>query len=115
MVESVSSWSRNGLRDFLLQRLSAVVIAAYIVMLVFYFACHPALQYYDWESLYTASWMRIFSVLTLLSLIIHAWIGMWTVLTDYIKWILLRGLVQAVILLILSICFIWGIMILWSV
>lgn len=114
MVESVTSWSRHGLRDFILQRVSAIVLAAYILFLLAYFAMHSDLQYNDWQALYVCNAMRIFSVLALLSLIIHAWIGVWTISTDYLKCTVLRGAFQALVALVLFISLIWGIIILWS-
>lgn len=114
MVESVTSWSRHGLRDFILQRVSAVIIAIYTIMLVVYCLLHTQVQYDDWQALFACNWMRIFSVLTLLSIVIHAWIGMWTISTDYLKCTVLRGGLQAVVALVLFVCLVWGIMILWS-
>ena len=114
MVESVTSWSRHGLRDFILQRISAIVLAAYIIFLVLYFAMHTGLQYNDWQALYACTWMRIFSVLALFSLIVHAWIGVWTISTDYLKCTVLRGAFQALVALVLFVSLIWGIIILWS-
>lgn len=114
MVESVSSWSRNGLRDFILQRISAVVIAAYVIVLVLYCFLHQYVQYDDWQALYACNWMRIFSVLTLFSLIVHAWVGMWTIATDYLKCTVLRGGFLLLVALMLFVCLVWGIMILWS-
>ena len=66
--------------------------------------------------------MRIFSLLALLSLGIHAWVGLWAVLTDYLterlmgtKGNVLRFLVHGAVRL--TICLrmlVWGIQILWG-
>ena len=37
-----------------------------------------------WQGFYTKPPMRLFTLL-MLALVGHAWVGMWTVLTDYVK------------------------------
>ena len=115
MVLNVTSLSGNGLRDWLVQRLTSVMLAVYIIFIVGFLMLHSPLQYDDWKGLFTHNVMKIFSVLFLLSLCLHAWIGIWTVITDYIKCSCLRLTLYAVVLLALLITFVWGIAILWSV
>ncbi len=115
MVDSITSWSGHGLRDFILQRISAVIIAAYVIVLVAYCMLHSSVRYDDWQALYACSWVRIFTVLTLFSVVIHAWIGMWTIATDYLKCTVLRGGFLILIALTLFVCLVWGIMILWGI
>jgi succinate dehydrogenase / fumarate reductase, membrane anchor subunit len=63
-----------------------------------------------------AHWtMRIFSLLALLSLFYHAWIGIWTVITDYIKPVALRLIIEIIVVLALICYLIWGIEILWGI
>ena len=38
--------------------------------------------------------VKVFTLLALLSLVVHAWIGVWQVLSDYIKPAFLRGSLQ---------------------
>ena len=49
----------------------------------------------EWKALFEQTWMRIFSLLAILSLAAHAWIGMWAVLTDYLTERLLAALEAA--------------------
>lgn len=115
MVESVSNLSRSGLRDFILQRSSAVILASYILFLVGYCAMHSSMYYDDWEMLFGHTTMKIFTLLALLSLIVHAYIGVWTIITDYIKCTCLRSGLIALLALGLLSCLIWGTIIVWSV
>ena len=85
MVVSVSNFSRNGLSDFLLQRLTAVVIAAYVLCVLGFLWLNPNLTFNEWISYMDSIYMRIFSSLTLFSIAAHAWIGLWTVSTDYLN------------------------------
>lgn len=122
MVTNVTNFSRSGLFDWMAQRVSAVVLAAYAVFLLGYVVCNPGMGYSEWHALFSNNAMRIFSLLTLLSLTVHAWVGMWTVSTDYLtsmslgKWATgVRFLFQALCGMLMFVLFIWGIRILWGV
>ena len=65
--------------------------------------------------------MRVFSLLALVSLCAHAWVGLWAVFTDYLTERMLgaagnvlRLLAEAVSAIILFTYFVWGIQILWG-
>ena len=114
MVSGVLSLSRNGLRDWIIQRVSSVVLALYFVYLMFYFFTHPELMYVQWVSLFQHSWFRLFTIFALLSLVLHAWVGVWTVTTDYIKPLWLRASTQILVIMGLVLCFLAGIEIIWG-
>ena len=121
MVTNVTNLSRSGLYDWMAQRVSAVVLAAYVLFLLGYLICNPGLTFADWHGLFSQSWMCIFSLLTLVSLSVHAWVGMWTISTDYLTPMALgksatvvRFLFQAVCGLVMFVIFVWGVQILWG-
>lgn len=115
MVKSVSSAYRQGLRDWIIQRLSAVYMAIYSIIFIIYLVCHTALSYAEWHYLFTQTSVKIATILFIAALMAHAWIGIWTVFTDYIKCFILRCILNSLVLLVLAACLIWGVMILWSV
>lgn len=84
LVVNATSLSRSGVADFLLQRVSAVFLAVYAGCIVWFVLANPELDYRQWEIFMGAPGMLILGTLTLLSWGIHAWIGMWTVGTDYL-------------------------------
>ena len=84
MVTTVTSLGRSGLSDWLIARVSAYVMSAYLIFIVGYLMLTPELNYADWAALNSSLPMRMFSLLTILSIAAHAWIGMWCVLTDYV-------------------------------
>ena len=47
----------------------------------------------------------MFTLLALFSILIHAWIGMWQVLTDYVKPLALRLVLQLAIVVALVVTF----------
>jgi len=121
MVTAVTSFGRSGLYDWLIQRVGAVVLTAYTIFLVVYIAMNPEMDYAQWSVLYSQLWMRIFSLLALISFITHAWIGLWSVLTDYLtnrllgaKATVLRLLAQIVLGVAAVTYLVWGVEILWG-
>jgi succinate dehydrogenase cytochrome b556 subunit len=49
MRYSATSFSRSGVADWLAQRVSAYVLAAYFVVIVGYLLCNPDLEYAQWK------------------------------------------------------------------
>jgi succinate dehydrogenase / fumarate reductase membrane anchor subunit len=122
MVTNVTNLSRSGLYDWMAQRVSAVVLALYTLFLLGYLVFNPGLGYEEWRALFNQNWMRIFSLLTLVALSAHAWVGMWTISTDYLtpmslgKWATaVRFLFQAFCGLVMFVYFVWGVQILWGI
>ncbi|WP_020409429.1 succinate dehydrogenase, hydrophobic membrane anchor protein [Hahella ganghwensis] len=114
MVTSVTNFGRSGAYDWMVQRVSAVVLALYTAFMVGLVLFTPDLTYEVWSSLFEKTWIRIFSLLALIALGAHAWIGLWTITTDYIKDGLMRFLSQAVCGLVMFIYLIWGVQTLWG-
>ncbi len=115
MVKSVLGQSHAGLRDWIIQRITAVVMAIYSVGLFGFVLCHPGLSFLDWHELFAQSWMKVATLLFVISLLFHAWVGMWTILTDYIKPFVIRFILYAIILLALIAFFFDAMLILWGV
>jgi succinate dehydrogenase / fumarate reductase membrane anchor subunit len=115
MVKSVLSVSHQGLRDWMIQRVSALVMAVYSLGLIIYIVSNPGLSFAEWHTLFSYTGVKIATILFLACLLFHAWVGMWTIFTDYVKPYILRSILHVFVLLMLAACFIWGLMILWSV
>ncbi|WP_045859238.1 succinate dehydrogenase, hydrophobic membrane anchor protein [Teredinibacter purpureus] len=121
MVTAVTTWGRSGLYDWLVQRFSAVVLAAYTVLVVGFIVFHPGMTFDDWSGLYGQLWMRVFSLLVLVCTIAHGWIGLWGVLTDYVTTRMMGRSALALRMFILffyaliNVGFlVWGVEILWG-
>lgn len=108
------SLTGNGLRDWLVQRFSSFVIAIYFLVLLGFFLFHPKLDYTKLRHFFSTTWMQVFTLIALLSLFLHAWVGIWTVITDYIKPIVMRLIIQVLVIVTLIIYFFWGVEILWK-
>ncbi|WP_025733855.1 succinate dehydrogenase, hydrophobic membrane anchor protein [Carnimonas nigrificans] len=114
MVTMITNLGRSGLSDWLVQRISAVVLALYTLFLVAYVLFHPGLDYLTWSALFESTAMRIFTLAALLSIAAHAWIGLWTIFTDYVKCTRLRLVLQVVVVLALFTFVIWSVQVLWG-
>ena len=119
MVTSVTSMGRSGLYDWLMQRISAVILLVYFVFIAYVVV--RGVDYASWKALFSQTWMRIFSLLALVSLGVHSWVGMWAIVTDYFTERLmgqtgnvLRFLFQVVCGITMFIYVVWGIQILWG-
>ncbi|WP_372613787.1 succinate dehydrogenase, hydrophobic membrane anchor protein [Halomonas sp.] len=114
MVTNITNLGRSGLSDWLIQRVSAVILALYTLFIVLYLLFNPGLDYEAWNGLFSQTWMRIFSLLAFVSLAAHAWIGLWTVTTDYLKPTGIRVGVQILVILSIFVFLVWGIQVLWG-
>lgn len=114
MVSSVTSLTGNGLKDWLIQRLTAVYLAVYSVLFVtVWLGCSPW-NYSKWTALFHTPWFQVATALALFSILLHAWIGIWTVTTDYIKPTVLRLIVQSLVMFVLLAQLIGGFMMIWG-
>ena len=121
-VSNVTSFGRSGLSDWLLQRVSAVVISVYMVFIFGYLVCGGEVNYTDWKSLHSNFFVRLLSLFAILSLAAHAWIGMWGVLTDYVtvrllgpKATAIRIFLELGMIAVTLTYVIWAIVILWGI
>lgn len=114
MVTNITSLTGNGLKDWLIQRISSIYLLGYFIFLFSFLLAHPNLNYTDWHLLFHDWKFKIATLLALFFLSLHAWIGIWTVTTDYIKPTGLRLFIQMMVLLGLLSQFIWGLMMMWG-
>jgi succinate dehydrogenase / fumarate reductase membrane anchor subunit len=122
MVTTVTSLGRSGLSDWLIARVSAYVMTAYLIFIVGFLMLTPELNYTQWAALNSSLPMRMFSLVTILSIAAHAWVGMWCVLTDYItvrligpKATALRIIFQLGMMAVTLLYVVWAIDILWGI
>jgi succinate dehydrogenase / fumarate reductase membrane anchor subunit len=127
MVRTVTSFGRSGLSDWLVQRVSAVILLAYIAFLLCAVSAAP--DYAQWKHLFERTSVQVFSTISLFAVVAHCWIGIWSVLTDYVtdrffklelgidlcgKAIVLRLALAVFSVLLMAVYTLWGIKILWG-
>lgn len=104
--------SHSGLRDWLVQRISAVIIGLYVIFIAVYLFLNQPVYFAQWHKLFDNIIVKIATLITLVAIVWHAWIGLWTVLTDYIKYLGLRLVLQSLVIILLLGYVIWGVEIL---
>ena len=121
MVTQVTSHSRSGVSDWLIQRVTAVVLAVYTVVIVGWVLLTGEVTYTAWKGLFSSTWMQVFTLLSLIATCAHAWVSVWTIGSDYLRPHTLGGVAdrlrfvyQISCILILLTYLVWGIKILWG-
>jgi succinate dehydrogenase membrane anchor subunit len=114
MVNRIVTGAHYGLRDWLMQRITAVVMAAYLMALACYLLMQPYLDYDVWTALFSSQVVRTFTMLFLLSLFYHAWVGLRDIVMDYVKPAWLRMVLHVLVILALLLYAIWSVEIFWG-
>jgi succinate dehydrogenase / fumarate reductase membrane anchor subunit len=84
----------SGLKAWVIQRVTAIYLALFVLYAVAVFLFAPPPDYQAWRALVTAPAMAVALLLFFVFLLLHAWIGMRDVAIDY-----LRGLPVRVVFL----------------
>ncbi|MEI6737359.1 MAG: succinate dehydrogenase, hydrophobic membrane anchor protein, partial [Pseudomonadota bacterium] len=112
MVNKQPVGAHYGWKDWLIQRITAVIMLAFSVVIIGFFLIKGSVSYAEWKQLFSWQIVRILTLLFLLSVFYHAWIGMRDVLMDYVKPLWIRLSLQVVFCLFLIACSIWSVSIL---
>ena len=104
-----------GLKDWPAQRITAIVMALYTIILLICFFTGNNFSYEGWAGLFARQWFRIATFVAFLALFYHAWVGMREILMDYAKPAGLRLSLQVANIVWLIGCAGWAAQIIWSV
>ena len=102
-----------GLRDWLAQRVTALLMALFTLIVLLQLLLPGELGYDRWAGIFAAPWMKALSFVVILSLAYHAWVGVRDVLMDYVKPVGVRLLVQVFTIVWLLACAGWAVQVLW--
>ena len=103
-----------GLRDWLAQRLTAIVMTLYSVLFILVLLCARELDFAGWREVFAPQWMKLATLLFLVSLFLHAWIGVRNIFMDYVKHGGVRLALYTLAIAWLVVCAGWSVQILWS-
>ena len=112
MVKRIIVGAHYGLRDWLAQRITAVMIAAYAFVMLAALPAGP-LTYAAWRGFFQQGWVRIGTLLFAAGLAWHMWFGVRDILMDYIKPVGLRLALHVAVLLVILGYLSWIVEILW--
>lgn len=115
MVTNQASLKRDGIQDYVSLRATAIVISLFGLFMAYYFITAESITYEAWSGLFSSLAMKVFTFAALVSMLIHVRIGLWQVLTDYVKAPAVRVSVQYVLNLIAFAYVAVGVFVLWGV
>jgi succinate dehydrogenase / fumarate reductase membrane anchor subunit len=114
VVERIVVGAHYGLRSFLAQRITALAMALYTLLMLGLLLVAPPAHYGDWKALFGQQWMKLATFVFLLSLFLHAWVGMRDIFMDYVKPTGWRLAAHVAVILLLTAYTGWSIQILWG-
>lgn len=106
--------AHTGTGAWLLQRLTAVVMAAYTVFLLALVLWCPPASWADWTGMFSGAFLRLATMLFFLALLYHAWVGVRDIIMDYVKPTGIRLALQALAGTALVFYLVWSVSILWG-
>lgn len=113
MNHRMTTGAHYGLRDWMVQRITAVIMAVYAIIIVVALFNGIASSYERWQAFFNAALIRYATFLFGMSLCYHAWIGIRDIWMDYIKPVWVRVTLHSITLLALLGCAAWILDILW--
>lgn len=109
----IVSGAHYGLRDWLGQRITAVLMALFTVVLLVQVLLPGELGYDRWAGIFSQQWMKFLTFTLIVSLAFHAWVGVRDIWMDYVKPVGLRLALHVFTLVWLVGCAGWAIQVLW--
>ncbi len=114
-INKTVTGAHYGLKDWLAQRVTAVIMAVYTLIFLVVWLTSGKLDYAAWAGLFAPIWMKVLTLLALISLGYHAWIGIRDIFMDYIKPTGVRLFLEVLTILALAGYGVWAVAILWRV
>jgi len=103
-----------GWRDWLSQRITAIVMILYTLLVFGIILWHGGLDYDVWKSLFAGNAFRLATFLFMMALLFHAWVGVRNITMDYIRPTAARLVVQVAVICALVAYAGWTIELLWT-
>jgi succinate dehydrogenase / fumarate reductase membrane anchor subunit len=104
-----------GLRDWLIQRATAIVLTIYLILLAIRLVLARPIDYESWAGIFAPLGMKTATLIAFVALAYHAWIGMRDIWMDYVRSTAIRIVLEVGTILWLVACLVWATQILWKV
>ncbi|MFN5095866.1 succinate dehydrogenase, hydrophobic membrane anchor protein [Limnohabitans sp.] len=103
-----------GFRDWLAQRVTAILMALFtVVLLAQVILTSGPIGYEEWAGIFAAQWMKVLTFAVIIALLYHVWVGMRDIWMDYVKPLGLRLALHVFTLVWLVGCAGWAVQALW--
>ena len=114
MVKRIVVGAHYGLKDWLVQRITAVVMGVYTLGFFGYAVYAGGFDYDRWSALFDVAAFRLATFVFMLALLYHAWVGVRDIWMDYLKPAWVRLTVETITALVLIAYAGWTIEVLWG-
>ena len=115
MPDRIVVGAHYGWRDWLVQRVTAVAMALYIVLILGLLLWFGGLDFAAWNAIFRNEAFRIATFVFMVSLFWHAWVGVRNILMDYVKPTGIRLALEVLTVLALAYYAVWAMQILWRI
>lgn len=102
-----------GLRDWLSQRVTAVAMAIFSIALLVQVLLPGDGTYTWWSAIFSNNWMKQLTLIAVISIAWHAWVGMRDIWMDYVKPVAVKLVLQVITIVWLLGCAGWALQVLW--
>ncbi|MEO6033513.1 MAG: succinate dehydrogenase, hydrophobic membrane anchor protein [Burkholderiaceae bacterium] len=102
-----------GWRDWLVQRLSGLLMALFTLVLVVQVLLPGEMGYDKWAGIFAQQWMKLLTLAVMVALLWHVWVGMRNIWMDYVHTAGMRLALYTVTLVWLVGCAGWAFQVLW--
>jgi succinate dehydrogenase / fumarate reductase, membrane anchor subunit len=103
-----------GVRDWLSQRVTAVLMALFTLVVLGQMIFNKGTMGYDkWAGIFSSQWMKTLTFVVIVAMLYHVWVGMRDIWMDYIQPVGIRLLMQVFTIVWLVACAGWAIQVLW--
>ena len=104
----MSAAGLQGLRPWIIQRISAVLIALFILYFIVSISLLESFDYAHWHAWMAWPAHNIAMGLFIIAVLWHAWIGIRDVILDYVQSVVLRMLLFSLVMSVLLGSSLWG-------
>ncbi|MET0381989.1 MAG: succinate dehydrogenase, hydrophobic membrane anchor protein [Burkholderiaceae bacterium] len=104
-----------GLRDWLAQRVTAILMALFTIAVIAQVLMPGEMDYYRWSGIFAHQWMKVLTFVTIAAILWHAWVGVRDVLMDYVHPVAARLALQVASIVWLVGCAGWALQVLWRI
>ncbi|GAA5785494.1 succinate dehydrogenase, hydrophobic membrane anchor protein [Chitiniphilus shinanonensis] len=114
MVNRQVVGAHYGLRDWLVQRVTAVIMLVYAIGIVAFLLLASGAGYEAWQQLFACTWVKVLTTVTVVALLWHAWVGIRDIWMDYVQPVGIRLTLHVLTILWLVASFIYSIHVVWG-
>lgn len=104
-----------GVRDWLVQRITAALIVLFTIALLGQILCASGpIDYTLWHGIFSQQWMKLLTFVIVIAVLWHAWVGVRDIWMDYVQPVGIKLALDVFTIVWLLACAGWAFQVLWS-